>query len=47
MGGALFLAVVGGITGAGILFHTGHPFSAIGVTLMAYVAVRWLWINYT
>ena len=46
MGGALFLAVVGGITGTGILFHAGHPFLATGAALAACVAVRWLWMNY-
>jgi len=46
MGGALFLAVVGGIIGTGILFHTGHPFWAIGVAFTACAAVWWLLINY-
>lgn len=47
MRGVLFLVVVGGTTGAGILFHTGYLFSAIGVAFAACVAVRWLWVNYT
>ena len=42
MAGALFLVVVGGIIGTGILFHTGHPFLAIGVAFAAYIAVQWL-----
>jgi len=46
MGGALFLAVVGGIVGTGILFHTGHPIVAVCVALAAYAAGRWVWINY-
>ena len=44
---ALFTAVVGGIVGTGILFHVGRPFSAIVVGFVAYVATRWICLNYS
>lgn len=46
MGEALFLAVVGGLVGTGILLHSGHPLLAVGVALAACAMARWVWVNY-